>query len=82
MGFLIAYPDMMHSILAVVVQALSPHISPASCCGQRCTAPSGVFSPRGARRTVEYALRAPQVENPAGCGTSPPSRRNPVRYAG
>jgi len=152
----------------------SPHISPASCCGRRCTAPSGVFSPRGARRTVEYALRAPSrpgrgpqrrplrapwsriqgaattamslhrrgaatrktgtcrrnpsgrwgswpisallvvddarastsssrldldsrdpsadgtggpgpglwVENPTGHGTSPPSRRNPVRYAG
>ena len=50
-------------------------------CGRRCIAPSGVFSPRGARRTVEYALRAPQVENPAGHGASPPSRRNPVRYA-
>jgi hypothetical protein len=25
-----------------------PHISPTSCCGRRSTAPSGVFSPRGA----------------------------------
>ena len=29
----------------------NPHIPPAFCCGRRCTAPSGVFSPRGARRT-------------------------------
>ena len=42
MGSLIPYSDLMHGILAVVVHALSPHISPASCCGQRCTAPSGV----------------------------------------
>jgi len=37
------------------------------------------------RRAVtyrKYALRAPQIENPTGHGTSPPSRRNPVRYAG
>ena len=33
----------------------SPHISPAFYCGRRFAAPSGVFSPRGARRTVEYA---------------------------
>ena len=63
-------------------ESSSPHISPAFCCGRRCTVPSGVFSPRGARRTIEYALRAPQLQNPTGHGTSPPSRRNPVRYAG
>jgi len=37
------------------------------------------------RRAVtyrKYALRAPQVENPTEHGTSPPSRRKLVRYAG
>ncbi|MFV2074102.1 MAG: hypothetical protein ACC742_15830, partial [Thermoanaerobaculales bacterium] len=37
------------------------------------------------RRAVtycKYALRAPQVENATGNGASPPSLRNPVRYAG
>jgi len=43
---------------AIDLDRVSPHISPASCCDRRCTDPSGVFSPRGARRTVEYALRA------------------------
>jgi len=33
---------------------LNLHFSPAFCCGRRCTAPSGVFSLRGARRTVKY----------------------------
>ena len=32
----------------------NPHFSPASCCVRRRTAPSGVFSRRGARRTVMY----------------------------
>ena len=30
------------------------HLSPTSSCGRRCTTPSGVFSLRGARRTVKY----------------------------
>jgi len=43
---------------------------------QRCFLASGRSTYR------KYALRAPQVENPTGRSTSPPSRRNPVRYAG
>jgi len=40
------------------------------------------FLTSGCSTYIEYALRAPQVENPTGHGTSPSSRRNPVRYAG
>jgi short-subunit dehydrogenase len=43
---------------------------------QRCFLASGCSTYR------KYALRAPRVENSTGHGTSPPSRRNPVRYAG
>jgi len=43
---------------------------------QRC------FLASGCSTYCTYALRAPQVENPTGHGTSPPSRRNRVRYAG
>jgi hypothetical protein len=43
---------------------------------QRCFLASGCSTYR------KYALRAPQVENPTGHGTSPPSRRNPVKYEG
>ena len=50
---------------------LNPHISPASCCGRRCTAPSVVFSPRGARRTVEYGSAPLGSKTPLG---TPPRR--------
>jgi hypothetical protein len=43
---------------------------------QRC------FLASGCSTYIEYALRAPRVENSTGRGTSPPSQRNPVRYAG
>jgi len=39
-------------------------------------------TPPRALTSAREPLRAPQVENPTGHGTSPPSRRNPVRYAG
>jgi hypothetical protein len=39
---------------AYALQAPSPHFSPASGYGRRCTTPSWVFSLRGARRTVKY----------------------------
>ena len=50
-------------------QAPSPHFSPPIYSGRRCTAPSGVFSPRGARRTVEYAS-APLGSKPPPATTS------------
>jgi len=58
----------------------SLHISPASCCGRRCTAPSGVFSPRGARRTAS-TRSAPCEARPGppassvACAMGPYSRR-------
>jgi hypothetical protein len=58
----------------------SPHISPAFNCGQRCTAPSGVFSHRGARRTASTrsapceARRGSPVLSVA-CAMGPDSRR-------
>jgi len=58
----------------------SPHISPASCCDRRCIAPSGVFSPRGARRTAstrsapcEVRLGSPVLS--VACAMGPDSRR-------
>jgi len=42
----------------------NPQISPAFCCGRRCAAPSGVFSPRGARRTA--STRSAPPRGPAG----------------
>jgi hypothetical protein len=47
----------------------NPHFSPASCCGRRCTAPRGVFSLRGARRTVKYDS-AP-LRSKTSLGTAP-----------
>ena len=46
-----------------------PHISPASYCGQRCTVPSGVFSPRGARRTA--STRSAPLGSNTPLGTAP-----------
>jgi len=43
---------------------------------QRCFLASGCSTYR------TYALRAPRIENPTVHGTSPPSRRRLVRYAG
>ena len=58
----------------------SPHVSPASCCDRRCIAPSGVFSPRGARRTAstrsapcEVRLGSPVLS--VACAMGPDSRR-------
>ncbi len=52
--------------LLVRVVRHSPYFSPASCCGRRCTAPSGVFSLRGARRTVEYDSAPLRSNTPLG----------------
>ena len=57
-----------------------PHFSPASSYDRRCTTPSGVFSLRGARRTVKYdsAPREARPEPPASSVASamaPYSRR-------
>jgi len=43
---------------------VNPHVSPAFCCGRRCTAPSGVFSPRGALpadNSAEWPRARPQA---------------------
>ena len=58
----------------------SPHFSPASSYDRRCTTPSGVFSLRGARRTVKYdsAPREARPEPPvpsADGAREPRSRR-------
>jgi len=58
-------------------QAPSPHFSPPIYCGRRCTAPSGVFSLRGARRTVEYASAPLGSETPLG--TAPLRPRHETR---
>jgi len=58
----------------------SPRISPTFCCGRRCTAPSGVFSRRGARRTSSTrsapceAWPGPPASSVA-CAMVPNSRR-------
>jgi len=49
--------------------SLNPNISPAFCCGRRCTAPSGVFSPRGARRTA--STRSAPLRSKTPLGTAP-----------
>ncbi len=43
------------SALSLFRSIPSPKYSPGFCCGSRCTALSGVFGLRGARRTVKYA---------------------------
>ena len=43
---------------------LSPHISPAICCGRRSAAICGVCSRRAARRTVKYASAALRSQPP------------------
>ncbi len=53
----------------------SPDISPTFYCGQRCTALSGAFSPRGARRTVEFSAPHPsQTRRPLPHSHHPPRR--------
>ena len=60
--------------LAIAVDRVnsSPHFSPAFCCGRRCTAPSGVFSFRGARRTVKYDSAPLRSKTPLGTAPRTP----------
>jgi TolB-like protein/Flp pilus assembly protein TadD len=57
--------------------SLNPHISPAFCCGRRCTAPSSVFSPRGALSRPTTYRNVPQVRapRPARLGPDPSAVR-------
>ncbi len=55
----------------------TPHISPAFCCGRRCAPPSGVFSPRGARRTA--STRSAPLGSKTPLGTAPRRPRYETR---
>ncbi len=75
----------LHAIARWLSHRVSPNTLPAYLTNFLLRAPMigapRCFLPTGCSTYRKHALRTPRFENPTVHDTSPPSRRNPVRYA-